>query len=41
MKTTITFLAILISAVTLAQTTQDSITFDPQKQLNAAQRILS
>lgn len=41
MKTTTTFLAILISAFSMAQTTQDSITFDPQKQLNAAQRILS
>jgi hypothetical protein len=31
----------LISAISFSQTTQDSITFDPQKQLNAAQRILS
>ena len=41
MKTTTTILAIFISAFTFAQTTQDSITFNPQKQLNAAQRILS
>jgi hypothetical protein len=41
MKTTTTFLAFLISAIAFAQTIQDSITFDPQKQLNAAQRILS
>jgi len=36
-------LLIFISASTLvnAQTAQDSITFDPQKQLNAAQRLLS
>ncbi|MFV8224734.1 porin [Christiangramia aquimixticola] len=31
----------LLSAISIAQTTQDSITFDPQKQQNAAQRILS
>lgn len=31
----------LITAISFSQTTQDSITFDPQKQLNAAQRILS
>jgi hypothetical protein len=41
MKTTTTILAIFISAFSFAQTIQDSITFDPQKQLNAAQRILS
>ena len=36
-------LLVLISASTFAyaQTAQDSITFDPQKQLNAAQRLLS
>lgn len=32
---------VLLSAFTFAQTAQDSITFDPQKQVNAAQRILS
>ena len=32
---------VVLSAFTFAQTAQDSITFDPQKQLNAAQRILS
>ena len=39
----IRFLIIFISLSTFmnAQTTQDSITFDPQKQLNAAQRLLS
>ncbi len=31
----------ITSTITFAQTTQDSITFDPQKQQNAAQRILS
>ncbi len=33
--------SILVASVVSAQTLQDSITFDPQKQLNAAQRILS
>ena len=33
--------SILVASVLGAQTLQDSITFDPQKQLNAAQRILS
>jgi hypothetical protein len=33
--------SILVASVVGAQTLQDSITFDPQKQLNAAQRILS
>ena len=39
----IRFLIIFISLSTFmnAQTAQDSITFDPQKQLNAAQRLLS
>ncbi|MDC8006352.1 hypothetical protein POV27_20020 [Aureisphaera galaxeae] len=41
MKNLIAFFALLICGSTLAQTVQDSITFDPQKQLNAAQRILS
>ena len=41
MKIKITYFVLLISAFTFAQTVQDSITFDPQKQLNAAQRILS
>ncbi|GAA3567831.1 porin [Snuella lapsa] len=39
-KLTLLF-TVLIASVTYAQTVQDSITFDPQKQLNAAQRILS
>jgi len=34
-------LSILVVTIATAQTKQDSITFDPQKQLNAAQRILS
>ncbi|MDC1276774.1 hypothetical protein N8Z48_01275 [Algibacter sp.] len=33
--------SILVASIVSAQTLQDSITFDPQKQLNAAQRILS
>ncbi|WP_430967587.1 hypothetical protein [Spongiimicrobium sp. 2-473A-2-J] len=38
----ITFLMMsLFASIITAQTVQDSITFDPQKQLNAAQRILS
>ena len=43
MKNRITYLtlALLLSVIASAQTVQDSITFDPQKQLNAAQRILS
>lgn len=41
MKTTTTILAIFMSAFAAAQTMQDSITFNPQQQLNAAQRILS
>ncbi|TBW28325.1 porin [Gramella sp. KN1008] len=32
---------VLATTLSFAQTTQDSITFDPQKQQNAAQRILS
>lgn len=32
---------VMVAFVSNAQTAQDSITFDPQKQLNAAQRLLS
>ncbi|WP_298236939.1 hypothetical protein [uncultured Algibacter sp.] len=39
-KLTLLFSILFVSVVT-AQTAQDSITFDPQKQLNAAQRLLS
>lgn len=39
-KVTLLF-TILVVSITYAQTAQDSITFNPQKQLNAAQRILS
>ena len=39
-KITLLFTVLLVSIVN-SQTVQDSITFDPQKQLNAAQRILS
>lgn len=39
-KLTLLF-SILLVSIAGAQTVQDSITFDPQKQLNAAQRILS
>lgn len=39
-KLTLIF-ALFIGTLVSAQTVQDSITFDPQKQLNAAQRILS
>ncbi|WP_298497981.1 hypothetical protein [uncultured Algibacter sp.] len=39
-KLTLLFSILLVSLAS-AQTLQDSITFDPQKQLNAAQRILS
>ena len=41
MNKIILLLAMFAVAITFAQTQQDSITFDPQKQLNAAQRILS
>jgi hypothetical protein len=41
MNKIILFFASLITAFSFSQTAQDSITFDPQKQLNAAQRILS
>lgn len=33
--------AIFLTTVSFAQTTQDTLTFDPQRQQNAAQRILS
>jgi len=39
-KLTLLF-SILVASIASAQTLQDSITFNPQKQLNAAQRILS
>lgn len=39
-KLTLLFTLLLVSFLQ-AQTAQDSITFDPQKQLNAAQRLLS
>ncbi|WP_298556133.1 hypothetical protein [uncultured Algibacter sp.] len=39
-KLTLLF-SILLASIASSQTLQDSITFDPQKQLNAAQRILS
>ncbi|WP_339916406.1 porin [Yeosuana marina] len=41
MKTKTTILLVLVSTFTFAQTVRDSITFDPQKQQNAAQSILS
>ncbi|WP_406684159.1 hypothetical protein N1F78_00075 [Seonamhaeicola sp. MEBiC1930] len=41
MKKLSLLITILIASISYAQTVQDSITFDPQKQLNAAQRILS
>ena len=41
MKTRIAILAFFMTTFAFAQTLQDSITFDPQKQLNAAQRLLS
>ena len=41
MKNIALLLASFITFFSFSQTTQDSITFDPQKQLNAAQRILS
>ena len=41
MKNTLLLIACLVTTFSIAQTVQDSITFDPQKQLNAAQRILS
>lgn len=41
MKSKLVILLLLVSSLITAQTIQDSITFDPQKQQNAAQRILS
>ncbi len=41
MKNIALLLASFITFFSFSQTSQDSITFDPQKQLNAAQRILS
>ncbi len=41
MRQTTFFLALLFSSMVVAQTATDSITLDPQKQLNAAQRLLS
>ncbi len=41
MKHTLCIVGFLISTMVWSQTQSDSITFDPQKQLNAAQRILS
>lgn len=41
MKILLLLTSILLSQIAISQTAQDSITFDPQKQLNAAQRILS
>ena len=41
MRKLTTYLALFLTATSFAQTVQDSITFDPQKQQNAAQRILS
>jgi len=35
------FFALFLTITSVAQTVQDSLTFDPQKQQNAAQRILS
>ncbi|MFK2820737.1 hypothetical protein U0L90_11460 [Flavobacteriaceae sp. LMIT009] len=41
MKKTLLSLLLFTSILSFSQTVQDSITFDPQKQQNAAQRILS
>lgn len=41
MKNSLLLLAFLITSMAIGQTPQDSITFDPQKQINAAQRLLS
>ena len=41
MKRPILLFAVLYTALLSAQTKTDSITLDPQKQLNAAQRLLS
>ena len=41
MKNLIVLIILVMVSVVDAQTAQDTITFDPQKQLNAAQRLLS
>ena len=41
MKKIFLLIFVIVSTFINAQTAQDSITFDPQKQLNAAQRLLS
>ncbi|MDB2612523.1 hypothetical protein N9Z00_02035 [Flavobacteriaceae bacterium] len=41
MKKLIVLIILIMVSVVDAQTAQDTITFDPQKQLNAAQRLLS
>ncbi|MFC2147464.1 hypothetical protein ACFLR9_02765 [Bacteroidota bacterium] len=41
MKQALVFFLLFYSGIMIAQTRTDSITFDPQKQLNAAQRLLS
>ena len=41
MKKLIVLIILVMVSVVSAQTAQDTITFDPQKQLNAAQRLLS
>lgn len=41
MKKLVSVLVIILSTYVTAQTPQDSITFNPQQQLNAAQRLLS
>ncbi|HAT63501.1 MAG TPA: hypothetical protein DCS66_02720, partial [Flavobacteriaceae bacterium] len=41
MKKLALFICFLITGIMFSQTAQDSITFNPQQQLNAAQRILS
>lgn len=41
MKKSILFVTLLFTTIVSAQTVTDSITLDPQKQLNAAQRLLS
>ena len=41
MKKLIVLIILVMVSVVDEQTAQDTITFDPQKQLNAAQRLLS
>ena len=41
MKNLLYIFTFLMSTISWGQTVQDSITFDPQQQLNAAQRLLS